>query len=219
MSFARHGHSCCTIMDRYIIVSGSRKEINGAAHRVELYDILIDEWLELPRINDGRHYHSSCHFGHKFVYIFGGIQNSNKKYSGSIERLAFDLTNLQRPWDRVNLAANIKPNVQITARQGAGMCQVSDEEIVIVGGFNGKFLNDYYTLQYDPASGEPRKIYRAENVSMSGTFTLFPFQVPTLGDVKNKQAITVDWQTMALYRMQNNTWKYVQHIKNSGNHA
>jgi len=64
---------------------------------------------------------------------------------------------------------------QITARQGAGMCQIGPEEIVIVGGFNGKFLNDYYTLNYDTENGEPKKVFKAENLSMSGTFTLFPF--------------------------------------------
>lgn len=30
MKFARHGHSCCAIADRYIMVSGSRKEVNSA---------------------------------------------------------------------------------------------------------------------------------------------------------------------------------------------
>lgn len=213
MSYARHGHSCCTINDRYIIVSGSRKEVNNAANRVELYDTNIDDWIELSRINEGRHYHSSCHFNHKFIYIFGGIQNSNKKYSASIEKLNFDVNNLNKPWEKVNLSKTSMP-IQITARQGAGMCQLSDEEIIIVGGFNGKFLNDYYTIQYDQSTGEPSKVYRAENLSMSGTFTLFPFQVPTMGDASLKQAITIDWQTMALYRMQNNSWKYVQHIKN-----
>ena len=34
------------------------------------------------------------------------------------------------------------------------------DEIVIVGGFNGKFLNDYYTLQYNPETGEPIKVYK-----------------------------------------------------------
>ena len=28
MKYARHGHSVCAIADRYIMVSGSRKEIN-----------------------------------------------------------------------------------------------------------------------------------------------------------------------------------------------
>ena len=31
MRFARHGHSCCAVANRYIIVSGSRKEVNSAA--------------------------------------------------------------------------------------------------------------------------------------------------------------------------------------------
>ena len=31
MRFARHGHSCCSVANRYIIVSGSRKEVNSAA--------------------------------------------------------------------------------------------------------------------------------------------------------------------------------------------
>ena len=146
MNFARHGHSCCTILDRYIIVSGSRKEVNNAANRVELYDVTIDEWLELPRINEGRHYHSSCHFNHRFVYVFGGIQNSNKKYSCSIERFQFDIDNLyNKQWERVNLQKTQMPS-PITARQGAGMCQIGPDEIVIVGGFNGKFLNDYFTI-------------------------------------------------------------------------
>ena len=73
MNYARHGHSCCSILDRYIIVSGSRKEVNSAAQKVELYDILIDEWIEMPMIKEGRHYHSSCNFNNKFIYVFGGI--------------------------------------------------------------------------------------------------------------------------------------------------
>ena len=35
----------------------------------------------------------------------------------------------------------------IAARQGAGMCQLGFNEIMIVGGFNGKFLPDFYTFK------------------------------------------------------------------------
>ncbi|MFN9899945.1 MAG: Kelch repeat-containing protein [bacterium] len=42
-----------------------------------------------------------------------------------------------------------KQSNQITARQGAGMCQLSKDEIIIVGGFNGKFLNDFYSITFD----------------------------------------------------------------------
>jgi len=46
--------------------------------------------MELPKMQEGRHFHSSCNLSHKFVYVFGGIQNSNKKYSNTVERLKFE---------------------------------------------------------------------------------------------------------------------------------
>ena len=118
MKFARHGHSVCTIGGRYILVSGSRKEVNQAANRVELYDIQIDEWVELAKINEGRHYHSSCNINNSHVYIFGGIQNSNKKYSASIEKMKFSLDNFNYQWEKVNLSSlSIQnPNSSLTAR-------------------------------------------------------------------------------------------------------
>ena len=105
MKYARHGHSCCAVSDRYVLVSGSRKEVNSAAQKVELYDTQIDEWLELSRLNEGRHYHSSCHFNHRFVYVFGGIQNQSKKYSANIEKLNFDLSDQGRgqSWELLNV--------------------------------------------------------------------------------------------------------------------
>lgn len=73
MQYARHGHSCCAILDRYVLVTGSRKEVALAASKAELYDSQIDEWIDVAPMKEGRHYHSSCNFGNKYVYIFGGI--------------------------------------------------------------------------------------------------------------------------------------------------
>jgi len=81
MQFARHGHSVCNIADHYIMVSGSRKEVDNSSQRVELYDSHQDAWIEMQNIVDGRHYHTSCNFANQYVYIFGGIQNATKKYS------------------------------------------------------------------------------------------------------------------------------------------
>jgi len=148
MKYARHGHSCIAIADRYIMCSGSRKEVSQACQKVELYDSHIDEWIELSQIIDGRHYHSSCNFDNKFVFIFGGIQNSNKKYSSSIERLQFSLNNYNNPWEKIDVSRFMTrgPERGIPSRQGAGMCQFSKDEILIVGGFNGKYLPDYYVI-------------------------------------------------------------------------
>ena len=148
MKFARHGHSCCAIMDRYILVSGSRKEVNQAANRAEIYDTQLNEWMELSKINIGRHYHSSTNMNNKYVFIFGGIENSTKKYSNSIERLEISITNYNNQWEVMDIPHS--PMIDtIPARQGAGMCQISPDEIVIVGGFNGKFLPDHYIIKLD----------------------------------------------------------------------
>ena len=40
------------------------------------------------------------------------------------------------------------------------MCQIGPDEVMIVGGFNGKFLNDFYTIQYDQETGEPKKLFK-----------------------------------------------------------
>jgi hypothetical protein len=85
---------------------------------------------------------------------------------------------------------------------------------MIVGGFNGKFLSDYYIIHLDEASGKPIGLDKLENEKqmMQGS-TLFPFQVPTIGDIKLKQAYTVDWQNMSLFFYTGNKWTYKQHVK------
>ena len=118
--------------------------------------------MELAQINEGRHYHSSTNFNNKFVYIFGGIQNANKKYSASFERMQFSLTNFNYKWERISVNAAKDPHNMITARQGAGMCQLSKGEFMIVGGFNGKFCQDYYFVNVDENSGNINKFNKLE---------------------------------------------------------
>ena len=106
---------------------------------------------------------------------------------------------------------------QLSARQGAGMCQISNEELIIVGGFNGKFLSDFYTIQLDQNNGQARNISKHENNKVNQQQTLFPFQVPTVGDPSRREAYSIDWQNMALYQFRNNQWTYLQHVKNQAN--
>jgi len=45
-------------------------------------------------------------------------------------------------------------------------------------------LNDFFTISFDQSSGDPQKVWRTENLNPTGgTFTLFPFQVPTIGSI------------------------------------
>ena len=63
----------------------------------------------------------------------------------------------------------------MSARQGAGMCQISASEIMIVGGFNGKFLSDYYVIDVDDENGNSKTVKKYENSNMQSSQTLFPF--------------------------------------------
>lgn len=44
MRAPRHGHSACAFMAKYALVSGSRKDIDFSARKVELYDVENNVW-------------------------------------------------------------------------------------------------------------------------------------------------------------------------------
>ena len=136
MKFPRHGHSACWLGEKFIVVSGSRKEKNDSQTRVECYNSDLDLWFELPQLNVGRHYHSSCSFSDRFVYVFCGIANKTRKYINSIECLD---NNSKKQW------VLFEPNNKVFPdRQGCGVCQRDSENILIFGGFSGRFLKDSY---------------------------------------------------------------------------
>ena len=62
MVYPRHGHSVCAVSDAFMVVTGTRKDQNRAAHRVEMFDIENNKWIELPMMREGRYYHASCSF-------------------------------------------------------------------------------------------------------------------------------------------------------------
>ena len=91
MTYARHGHSCCSLGENHVVVTGSRKDIDNACKQTELYNAITNKWTVLAQMNSGRHYHSSCSFQNKLIYVFCGISNETKKYLNSIERLEINL--------------------------------------------------------------------------------------------------------------------------------
>jgi Kelch motif len=94
MKYPRHGHSCCSFGENLIFVTGSRKDIDKAPFRTEMYNTVTNKWIELAQFKSGRHYHSSCSFQQRFVYIFCGISNETKKYLNQIERLEFNQSDI-----------------------------------------------------------------------------------------------------------------------------
>lgn len=179
MKYARHGHSVCCLNDKFLIVTGSRCEEDEAFKRCEQYNIDLDLWFEVPNLNVGRHYHSSCTFAERFVFVFCGIAQSGKRYCNSIEK--YDSQHRQDSWTVINVPAS-----RFAERQGAGVVQITDKEIVIFGGFSGRFLRDCSI--FDAQQNEMRK------AAVQPDMDLFAFQMPSVrtGD---RTIITADWQS------------------------
>jgi hypothetical protein len=88
LKYARHGHSACSIADKYIAVTAGRI---GDGNTCEIYDVNTNKWNDLPKLNTKRHYHSSCVFENSSLFVFCGINNDNRSYVNTIERLDISL--------------------------------------------------------------------------------------------------------------------------------
>ena len=101
-----------------------------------MYNCELDLWFEMPELNVGRHYHTSCTFNDRFIYVFCGIENKSRKYINSIE---FYDNDKKTNWRLIELSPKLFPE-----RQGCGVHQKDESTIIIFGGFNGRFLKDSY---------------------------------------------------------------------------
>lgn len=84
MLYPRHGHSACAVGETQIVVTGGR---HGAGNECELFERSKNQWRELPKLLRRRHYHSSCAFEGRSIFVFCGIDNDTRGYINKIERL------------------------------------------------------------------------------------------------------------------------------------
>jgi len=99
----------------------------------------------------------------------------------------------------------------IPSRQGSGMCQLSSQEIMIMGGFNGKFMGDYYVIKVNE-NGFLHSINQLQRNNAQQN--LFPFQVPTVGDSSQRSVLSIDWSGMNCMQFVNNSWSSLMSVKN-----
>jgi hypothetical protein len=137
----------------------------------------------MPSLNVGRHYHASCTFSDRFVYVFCGIAHHGKKYCNSIEQ--YD-NQSRAPWALINIES-----ISFPERQGCGVSQINENEIVVFGGFSGKFLRDAYYFDV--------KTKVIKKVPHPPIWDMFAYQMPTLLDKSNNQMITCDWASRKIF--------------------
>lgn len=183
MKHPRHGHSVCWFSDKFIVVSGSRKEKNNSHMKCEMYNADIDLWFEMPDMNVGRHYHASCAMRDRWIYVFAGIANQSRKYINSIER--YD-NQSRSSWELINLNNKVLPE-----RQGCGVVQKDGEKILIFGGFSGRFLSDCYMFN---------TVDNSIQRQMNSPNEVFLFQMPVMFDRTTNSVYAVDLQRSLVYR-------------------
>ena len=155
----------------------------------------------------GRHYHASCEFNSEWVYVFAGISNVSKRYIPTIERLNVksQLNNLNTMWQEVEIKNEFGQVKPIQPRQGLGAAQLNAEEILIMGGFGGKYMNE--SLALNSATGQCRK------TNMQMPSVCFPFAVPTVCDGETQEIYTVDWSTYKMFRYKADTWQQIATLR------
>lgn len=156
---------------------------------------------------NGRHYHASCDFNGEMVYVFCGISNQTKRYSNSIERLEISLClkNMARQWTEIVLTDSKGNPFQLIARQGLGASQFAIDGIMIVGGFGGKYFDESLVFNPNNNTINPTKNQLPQ--------TVFPFAVPTIGNVEKHELVTVDWSTFGVLHYSTAGWNKIAQLK------
>ena len=118
MKEPRHGHSACAVGEKYLAVTAGRI---GSGNSCEMYDVTLNKWTDLPKLTTKRHYHSSCVFENSSLFVFCGINNENRSYVNTIERLDISMfqQNVVTHWEIFSFS---NTGTEFTARQGLGSC-------------------------------------------------------------------------------------------------
>lgn len=80
---------CSDYENEFIYVIGGYNHEKGLLKSVEKFSIKARKWLQVEPINIGRINSSACKCGHKYLYVFGGMDN--RDFLDSIERFNLDL--------------------------------------------------------------------------------------------------------------------------------
>jgi len=81
---------------------------------------------------------------------------------------------------------------------------MNNDEILVFGGFSGKFLKDAY--MFNPIKKELKK-------GTAPIQEIFSFQMPTVYEKTTGTVYTVDWQKLKIFSFKSNQWNVVSELK------
>ena len=116
----------------------------------EKYEIESNKWIQIPPLHSPKRLVGGCAFNNRYVYIFGGHNESNPV--DEIEYL--DSEKELEGWKLVNLTAEEKSSW--SPRYRIASAQATDEEILLFGGYSNKNNSECYL--FNPIKREMKKI-------------------------------------------------------------
>ena len=93
-----------------------------------------NEWAIAPAMNEARSAHSQCALGDSLFAFFGCIKRDGREIKvNSIERINATevIDRISTKWALIELQSQIQPRYDTLA------CQIDDNEIAILGGYDG----------------------------------------------------------------------------------
>jgi len=137
MKFSKFNHTLLPISGNLLYSLGGFS-LNSHSEKIDLpicesYNLEMNFWEDLPNLNEPRGAISGCLFEKRFVYAFGGLSVGKGTVSNIIE--IFDIFNQSAGW------VIIKPEGELLPRHSSATIQMSENSILIFGGYNEKSLD------------------------------------------------------------------------------
>jgi len=131
MNFARkaHGHVYCK---GFVYVFGGFDN-NGTINNVERYDMNNGGWTNLAPMIIPKAYVSCCRFSEEYIFLIGGF--SSQDNDGVMEQEAIDRYDIKN-----NTFCTFKVKLPV-ASYGFACSMISNDEVLIAGGFNNRTGN------------------------------------------------------------------------------
>lgn len=134
MCIARYSIGVAQCCGTQIYAVGGFLENGNYTGMCERYDIPLNRWARLPRLNEPRGGVSACEM-RQFVYAVGGYSRACTK---TIERI--DVLDSSAGWEILRPRDD---SMLWTAKQSCGVCRVNDEALLVFGGaVSGNFRWD-----------------------------------------------------------------------------
>ena len=109
--------------------------INNSIKECEKYEIGNDNWVTIPPLSEGNDCMSCILLDERFIYVFGGYNNTLGSPLASIEK--FDIETEIQGWVKINYKGDCW-----NARYATNVCKISENECLIFGGDNGSYIKE-----------------------------------------------------------------------------